>query len=247
MKDEKKCRGMGKALGHGCGKLVKVEMFGKANRKFGLGLSCKCYTKWLTTSDEGKALIERTSLKSQGSHEKKVEGNWNQEKKVREVDLMSKDKYRATYIQPLMNHIARIIDNQQPCIATGNHEGKMAGGHRHSVGGNGNISLNLHNIHIQSFHSNDKKGGDHVRYRSGIIKIYGRSYANFIDEELMQCPQKLWDKQDLIELKPRLQKMVNYYKKINKVYNALERLKLRNRLNEEIGLYPEEYSFFKNN
>jgi len=161
------------------------------------------------------------------------------------IERMTTDKYRAVKIQPLMNLLARIIDNGQPCIATGNHEGKMAGGHRHSVGSARNLSLNLHNIHIQSWQSNDKQGGDHVRYRAGLIEIYGRKYANFIDEDLMQCPSKLWTKDDLVELRLRLQKIVNDYKHLNKIYTPLERIKIRNQLNVELGMYPKEFAVFE--
>ncbi len=171
---------------------------------------------------------------------------WNTEKKTRELTLMSKDKYRVTYIQPLVNHLARIIDNEQPCICTDTTEGKMNGGHRHSVGSNVTLALNLHNIHQQSYQSNHHQSGDHLKYRAGLKRVYSSGYADYIDETLMQCPALHLTKGDLIELKPRLQKIVNHYKKLNKVYNPVQRIKLRNKLNEELGIYPKEYAVFTN-
>lgn len=165
------------------------------------------------------------------------------QKKAFHTDSMSKDQYRAKKIQPLINQLVRIIDKGQPCIATGNY-GKMSAGHRHSVGDSRNLSLNLHNIHIQSYQSNSMKAGDHVKYRAGLIEIYSREYANFIDETLYQCPLKLWDKSDLVELRPRLQKIVNHYKKLGKEYTPKERIELRNKLNTELGIYEEKYSVF---
>ncbi len=174
---------------------------------------------------------------------KKLIDNAKKEKSRQNIDLMSKDKYRATKIQPLINKLVRIIDHNQKCIATGNG-GKMSAGHRHSVGSSRNLSLNLHNIHIQSYQSNSMQAGDHVKYRQGIIKTYSREYANFIDEVLTKCPSRLWDKQKLQELRPIIQKKVNELEKLSKQYTAKERLQLRNELNEYFGLYPKEFSIY---
>ena len=112
---------------------------------------------------------------------KKKEKEWKERKKKFEIDSLGSDGYRAKIIQPIINEIARLIDYGQPCIATGSYEGKMAGGHFISVGSNRSVSLNLHNIHIQSFHSNSWKGGDESRYRLGIINTYGMDYFEYID------------------------------------------------------------------
>ncbi len=104
------------------------------------------------------------------------------------VTRLTANGYRSKHVQPLINELARIIDHGQPCIATGNIKGKMNGGHYHSVGSNVTLSLNLHNIHIQSEQSNSHKGGDAIRYRHGLIEIYGQKYADFVDMHLCQCP-----------------------------------------------------------
>jgi hypothetical protein len=264
----KPCKAIGKARGsdvQGCAKGVLKRTY---------GLCDKCYRTWLFETPEGKekqnqnlpkcnecneaftpynnnslqkfCMQKQKCITAHIEHQKEEEiKKAEREKHRHKAETMSKDQFRAVKIQPLINLLARIIDKDQPCIATGNHEGKMAGGHRHSVNDSRNISLNLHNIHVQSYHSNDKKAGDHVKYRAGLIKIYGRAYANFIDEELMQCPGKLWNKDELVELRPMLKKIVNYYKGLNKVYSSSERIELRNKLNVELGMYPEEYAVFK--
>lgn len=266
----KPCKAIGKAKPsdvQGCGKEVYKRTY---------GLCDQCYGEWLFNTPEGQekqkqslpkcksckerfkpfnnnslqkyCMIKDECITAHLAHQKEEQiKQADRDKSKHKVETMSKDQFRSKKIQPLMNELARIIDKDQPCIATGNHKGKMAGGHRHSVGDSRNLSLNLHNIHIQSWQSNDKKGGDHVKYRAGLIKIYGREYANFIDETLMQCPVKLWDKQDLVELRPRLQKMVNFLKKRGDTYSAIERIDLRNRLNRELGIYPEEYSTYTAN
>ena len=57
---EKKCKGQGKAIGFGCGKLTKVE-----NRIYGLGKMCGCYSDWLLNSEQGKILMAKSILKIQ--------------------------------------------------------------------------------------------------------------------------------------------------------------------------------------
>ena len=119
---------------------------------------------------------------------KKAKQEWSKEKKKKTIELLSKDGYREKYIQPLINEIARIIDKDQPCIASGVTSGKMAGGHYHSVGHNRTLALNLHNVHQQAFHSNGPQGGQHIKYRHGLIRVYGERYTEFIDMYLCQCP-----------------------------------------------------------
>lgn len=233
---EKKCKGTGKAAGHGCNEMA-------LERKYGLCMPC--YKDWLLNTNEGNQVLKKQTIQSTGKYVKQKKREWNVKKAKKNVELMSADKYRATYIQPLINEIARLIDYGQPCIATGNEQGKMSGGHRHSVGANRTLALNLHNIHIQSFHSNSCQGGDHLRYRLGLIQTYGVEYADFIDHKLNQCEPIKLTKEQLIELKPFLMTVRNDLKKNGIKRNAEHRIRLRNAINEQIGIYPREYSIYK--
>ena len=47
IKREKPCKGTGDAKGFGCNKP-------QLNRVYGLGVQCKCYSKWLLENDKGK-------------------------------------------------------------------------------------------------------------------------------------------------------------------------------------------------
>lgn len=267
MKLVKPCKGTSKALGYGCGDEVSVRL-----RKYGL---CReCYKDWYFNA-ERSTITQKNSTKkckeckdpftpfSNNSLQKYCmvkddcitaslkhlqEGLIKQaqrDKSKHKVDSMTMDKYRATYIQPLINLLARIIDKGQPCICTELFDGKMNGGHRHSTGSNRTLTYNLHNVHNQSFHSNHHQSGDHLKYRQGLKRVYSLEYADFIDDYLMQCPPLHITKDDLVELKPRLQKIVNHYKKLDKVYTATERIELRNELNLELELYPKEFAIFK--
>ena len=59
MIEYKKCKGSGKAKGHGCGKMVKAKF-----RKYGLGMECKCYHKWLLNTDVGQSIVAQTTLRA---------------------------------------------------------------------------------------------------------------------------------------------------------------------------------------
>jgi|GEM_PF-1316033 len=235
----KPCKGTGKAIGSGCG--VKVVQIA---RVYGLGKECGCYVKWLLTTTEGKAKLERHTLKSKGSAQKQQSCDWNKRRTKMNIELMSADGYRAKYIQPLINHIARLIDKDQPCIASQFTTGKMSGGHYHSVGSNLTLALNLHNVHLQSYQSNGPQGGQHIKYRHGLIDVYGQDYANFVDLTLNQCPPIKLTKPEMVELKSPLEQIRNELKKLNRVYDASERIVLRDNLNEVINVYPPKYSLF---
>ena len=149
----KPCKGNYRVLKHnGCGKEVY-------HRKHGLCMSC--FWEWMNTTEAGK-IYKATKFDNQV--EKKTIQRNKERKKSKKIELMTCDKYRQVYVQPKINEIARTIDYGQPCIASQRKSGKMAGGHRISVGSNRTTAINLHNIHVQSFESNSFRGGDERKY-----------------------------------------------------------------------------------
>jgi hypothetical protein len=219
----KKCFGTGAAKGHGCGKPTLQRVY---------GLCQSCYRDWLLNSPEGKKKMERSCLKAH----KKVEMEEKQELKQMKVEIMSCDEYRAKIVQPIFNEIARLIDYDQPCIATGYYTGKMNGGHYHSVGSNRTTALNLHNIHIQSEQSNSHKGGDNIKYREGLRKVYGQEYLDYVEGLKAIKPIHL-SKDDLIEIASHARQIRNELKKNLVERMPEERIKLREEINQKIGIY----------
>jgi hypothetical protein len=112
----------------------------------------------------------------------------------------------------------------------------MNGGHFIAVGANDTIRFNLHNIHMQSEHSNTFRGGDNMRYSDGIEQIYGLDYL----ERMRALKQTKEIKLSLSDYKP----IVNIAKQIVKelkdnpeVRTPLERIELREICNKRIGIY----------
>jgi hypothetical protein len=244
MIEEKKCRGTGKAKGNGCGKLIPVSLYGKSNRVYGLGKSCQCYSKWLLNTELGQQTLEKARIVGKNKAVKAEKKKNREETAQQRIDLMSPDKYRAKYIQPLINKIARLIDHGNPCIATGNFEGKMAGGHYTSVGSNRTICLNLHNIFIQSFQSNSWNGGDDKRYRESLKNTFGEDYLDFIEGLKAHRPIKL-TKDDLVEIKKKATGIIKDLENNKAVLSSRERISMRNSVNLELGIYENQFNVFK--
>lgn len=224
----KKCKGIGKAKKvEGCGKKTEFRTY---------GLCRYCLIEWSKTK-EGYELYVKPRIIPKAKN-KVMETKKKEKEKTRQekIDLMSCDKYRAKYVQPIINEIARLIDYGQPCIATGKTEGKMNGGHYHSVGSNRTLALNLHNIHIQSFYSNHHKSGDDKNYREGLRKVYGDEYLEYV-EGLKQIPEIKLTKEDLIRIKYKAQLIKNELKSNSEKTIAYNRIVARNTVNMLLGIY----------
>lgn len=139
-------------------------------------------------------------------------------------------------LQPLINKIARLVDYGQPCIATGSFEGKQNGGHYISVGSNATIRFNLHNIHVQSEHSNSFKSGDTIRYQDGIVKVYGQDYLDYMNG-LKGTPVLKLTKEQINEAIVVCKAIIKELESDLIVRTPRERIELRQKLNERIGFY----------
>jgi len=176
---------------------------------------------------------------------KKEKSKWQKEKKKRLIDLESVSGVQSKYIQPKVNELVRIIDNGHPCIASGTF-GKQAAGHYFHSGGNPQIRFNLHNIHIQSFHSNSALAGDVLRYREGIKRVYGLDYLEFMDS-LTQTPTIKRTKDFYLELNKKLIEVKKWLKlQVNgQIQDSSSQIQLRNEVNLLLGIYDKEYCIFK--
>ena len=241
----KVCKGTGNAKGFGCNNPLQFsERNGLKTYKAKYGLCPKCQYEWATSNNDGKEWFSKQLEIKKKKTEKEIKQKKRKEKEKTKIDLMSADKYRAKYVQPIINKIARLIDYGNPCIATGNFEGKMAGGHFTSVGSNRTICLNLHNIFIQSFHSNSWNGGDDKRYRASLERIFGIEYLEFVDGLNAHRPIQL-RKPQLIEIKENAQKIALDLEKSKLVLTPINRIKLRNKINIKLGIYDKDFCEFK--
>lgn len=235
----KKCKGINKAKGFdGCGKPSQQRQY---------GLCISCLRQWSISTEEGKKWLKKQTAWKMKKNEK--ESKKEQRKKDREmkIQLMSTSEYWSNVFQPRFNEIIRIIDNGNGCICTNSTLGKLNAGHYFSVGSNKSLSINLHNVHIQSEHSNSYKGGEPLKYRDGIKRVFGENYLNFMDS-LKKCPSLNITKIELIEaydllLETRRSLLANELY----LLSPLERIELRNEINEILEFYPKEFSVYDPN
>lgn len=167
--------------------------------------------------------------------------NYNREKESKKQTKEAKEKFLTLgdwhkVLQPIINAIARKIDCGQPCIATGFFKGKMNGGHYVAVGSNPSLRYNLHNIHVQSEHSNSFKGGDNLRYQDGLKKVYGLEYFEYVDSLRMHYKHLGLSIEDIKALIPIARKILRELPE-NEIYSALDRIKLRSEINNKLGIY----------
>jgi len=155
--------------------------------------------------------------------------------KEKKRELMTLGEWKGV-LQPIINAIARKIDYGQPCIATGLFYGKVNGGHYVAVGANASLRFNLHNIHIQSEHSNSFKGGDNLRYQDGLKQVYGIEYFEYVDSLRMRYKHIGLSIEDIKRIIPIARKILRDLPE-NEIYTPLDRIRLRTEINQKLGIY----------
>jgi len=174
--------------------------------------------------------------------EKREKSEW----KVKKAILIEKTKTLGDVkkdLQLLVNKIARLVDLGVGCIATGATTGKQNGGHYTSVSANSTIRFNLHNIFLQSEHSNSYRAGDTIKYQEGIRRLYGQPYLDFMDSLRAHPPVHL-TKDDLKEKIAVAREIVRELEKENRTYNVKERIQKRNEVNKKLGIYQNKFATF---
>jgi len=131
--------------------------------------------------DECKSIEVNKLLKKV---KEKKHKEWNKEKKDKAPYLYPK-KYKGL-LDKECQKLARMIDNHFKfnCIDCDRPFGKQQdGGHFNAKGKNASLRWNLHNIHSQrsECNCNGLGGGRERQYYDGLIKRYGKEYAQMVD------------------------------------------------------------------
>lgn len=217
---EKPCKGQNVAFGFdGCGTNSLKRTF---------GLCDSCLYDFYTTTEAGKVLYQK---KRDSLNKKK----WKEEKKVLKENTKTLSDYKND-LQKEINLIIRLIDNGHCCIATGLYEGKMNAGHYIGTKANPTIRFHLENIWLQSEHSNMWQSGDTLRYQQGVIKLFGVNYLEYMNS-LQSIPVIKLNSEQIKDKINICREIVKELKSENKIYHGWERVYLRKKLNERIGIY----------
>jgi hypothetical protein len=79
-----------------------------------------------------------------------------------------------------INKLAKLIDENKPCISCGSYE-PLEAGHYKSVGAFANMQWYIHNIHGQCHYCNQHLSGNSKAYRIGLERRYGTDYVEMIE------------------------------------------------------------------
>lgn len=224
---KKPCKGLGKAkLYAGCGKMHYRET-GKH------GLCIECYPKWVLNTEEGQATIPDIAKRAKIQVQKDIKAR---DKAKKAILTNWKNK-----LQTKVQEIARLIDKDLTCLATGK-TGQMHGGHLWSKGANTECRFNLHNIHRQCAHSNTYNADEHLMW-IGLENEYGFFYKEFVHnlrgQEVPQFSNDAYKRKYKIACS-----IVNELKQQRKPIDAATRINLRNNVNALIGIYSKAYGEF---
>lgn len=142
-------------------------------------------------------------------------------------------------LQRPINHIARLIDEEFPCISSNRVKGKWNGGHYYTVGAHPNIRFHLFNIYKQSFSDNHFKSANITQYTYNLFRIFG---SDFVNNEIFMLDQKYpVTKLSIPEIKEKIaicRKIVSRQKKGEWIAKTTEeRISIRIELNNLIGIY----------
>jgi len=188
----------------------------------------KCCTPTCAILDAG---LKRMALIEEKNKENKTQMKAN-------IETHS-DLYQI--LQPEINKIARLIDENCRCISCGTFGGKKQGSHFRAVGGNNSIRFNLLNIWASCTFCNKEKGGNIPGYVDGLIKTFGFDTFNLIRELKLQYPTLKVSKPEVKEFIATARKIVREIEEMNLTEQLPRtpdrRLELRAKYNLELNIY----------
>ena len=148
------------------------------------------------------------------------------------------------FLQDDVQKIAKLIDyGSKPLHQTPQDNGGIQGGHVYSKKNHEQMRFNLHNIFAQGSKSNMALIYDE-EFKDGLIKEYGIEYFEFI-KSLKQQPLPKIKQNEYKEYHFKALAIIKRLELTFTYYSKNERLQLRNAINEELGIYPEQYTQFK--
>lgn len=188
----KKCKGTGKAIGHGCG---SMQMF----RKYGLGYDCKCYPNWLQNSEEGQELILKASQKAKMYSVKKE----SKEKIERRFELKSYSQ-RINEVKVVFQRWIRERDKNEPCISCGTpYSDIWDGGHYMKAELYSGVVFDEMNVHRQCRKCNHYLSGNEAQYRIKMVEKYGEAKVIELEEKAKSMRMHRYSNEELLLIKSK--------------------------------------------
>ena len=196
MAKQKKCKGTGKAKGHGCGEIRFLYRY---------GLCQFCFRTWLLKTPEGAEVLNRSQIRA-----KKDVAKINQEKdRQAKVNIKTIAELLHEAKAPFQKLI-RIRDHGGICICCERrlpfNIGDFDAGHYYSAESHRGLIFHPHNVNGQRKYCNKYLYGNESGYAIGLTKKIGEEDFNKLKDLRDELRNYEWDKFKLIEMR-------NYYAK----------------------------------
>ena len=197
---EKKCKGTGQAIGHGCGSPQLV-------RKYGLGIKCRCYTDWLLNTDSGKAKMDKSVISARKTVEK--------ESRKESREYKEKNKSIAALIQdarkPFQAYI-RFRDANEACISCGLAISEIwDAGHFYKAELYSGLIFDDRNVHKQCRKCNMYFDGNEGMYRESLDRKFGKVWLKKLDADAIYLKSYKYTREELIEIKKYYQNYLKHH------------------------------------
>lgn len=216
---QKKCKGIGKAIGYGCGDSKYLHKFGLCQR---------CFKEWLFSND-GLPYLSSTQIRAK----KYVQKKQRKEQQEKKESIRKKSWYEKN-LESEVNEIIRLIDNDKGCISCKcgwetTTKRQFHAGHRKSVKSNPTIRYHMFNIFKQCSICNNWESANEREYDKGIIRHYGQEILD-LNEQLASQYKELHLSID--ELK---QAIINARKVKKDILLGIDYTRIE--INQRIGIY----------
>lgn len=171
----------------------------------------------------------------------KEQKDWDKQKAEMKMNLETHSELQKR-LQVEINHIARLIDKGHPCMMCGKPMRKKINGcHYHSAGSNNSIRFNLFNIWAGCEDCNKWNSGNINGFDNQLVEIYGKKFWESIKFDLVrEWPEVKMTKDELREKIKLARKIIRELKKVDLVYTNKIRIRMREEINETLGIYVKE-------
>ena len=187
IKREKKCKGTGKAIGNGCGKLTVWRKY---------GLCFDCYKDWLLNTPEGGEVVKKHTLNAS----RKVKNELTKEK----TEWKNKNKSIAKLKQEarkVFQQWIRMRDANELCICCGKESNAWDAGHYYKAELYSGVIFHEMNVNKQAVYCNQYLHGNEGEYRKGLIKKYGIEKVEELDKLALETKGYKWTREELENIK----------------------------------------------
>ena len=188
---DKKCKGSTESTKtFGCGKPSN-------NRKFGLGIDCKCYTNWLLNSEQGKEHLKRVTIKITAPRLEMEQAFYdsNERKKL---------SYLLVNVRNICHEYIRERDKGLNCIACGvPYNSNFHASHFYKSELYSNLKYDENNIFGGCQKCNLLLEGNESGFRVGLIQRFGIDFVNSIDNKAKSYKKNdfKWDREALEQIR----------------------------------------------